>query len=221
MTWLLYFIVPFLLGLAAQAWVKNSYAKWSKVDSGFATGGQVARQILDSNGLSGVSIETVPGQLSDHYDPRSRTVRLSSDNANTNSVAAVSVSAHEVGHAIQHAQGMAFFRFRSTLARPVGLVSQLTFPLLFAGIIFRATNLFALAVVAYALVVLFHLVTLPVEMNASYRARKQLEALGFFANPQVAEGSRNVLTAAAMTYVAAALAAIAQLMYFLALMNNR
>jgi uncharacterized protein len=221
MTWLLYFIVPFLLGLAAQAWVKNSYSKWSKVDSGFASGAQVARQILDTNGLSEISIETVPGQLSDHYDPRSRTVRLSADNANSQSVAAMSVSAHEVGHAIQHAQGMAFFKFRSALAAPVGLVSQLTFPLLLGGIFFKATNLIALAAVAYALVVLFHLVTLPVEMNASYRARKQLEALGFFANPQVAEGSRNVLTAAAMTYVAAALAAIAQLMYFLALLNNR
>ncbi len=221
MNYLYYFVIPLLIGLAAQSWVKRSFSRWSQVDSGFDTGAHVARQILDANGLSSVPIEVVPGQLSDHYDPRDRVIRLSADVANSRSVAAVSVSAHEVGHAIQHAKGMALFRARTALARPVGLVSNLFMPLVFGGFILHATGLVAVGVALYSVAVLFQIVTLPIELNASARARKQLQALGFFANPQVAEGSRNVLTAAAMTYVAGALAAIAQLAYFMALLGNR
>ena len=150
-----------------------------------------------------------PGELSDHYDPRDKSVHLSQAVAQSNSVASIAVAAHEVGHAIQHAKGNAFFQFRTVLAGPVAdRQPALDLPLL-AGILLRQLNLIGLARSCTPLVVLFHLVTLPVEFDASRRAMGQLDALGITSDGTVHAGARNVLSAAAMTYVAAALAALA------------
>jgi Zn-dependent membrane protease YugP len=231
--WLLFFIVPLVFGLWAQHWVKSSFAKWSQVPANSGTGADVAARILAANGLSAgvgsagggrsvVSISITPGQLSDHYDPRDRSLHLSQDVGQATSVASVAVAAHEVGHALQHAKGSAFFSFRSVLARPVAIASQLWYLPLLGGIFLRQTNWIAFALILYALVVLFHVVTLPVELDASRRALKQLDSLGITSDPQVKAGARNVLSAAAMTYVAAALASLAQLAYFaLAFLGNR
>ena len=212
--YLLFVVPPMLLGLAAQAWIKNAFARWSEVSSGPYSGADIARRILAANGLGVMPVTTTPGNLSDHCDPRDRSIHLSAAVANSSSVASISVAAHEVGHAIQHARGMALFRFRSALATPAQLTSNWCMPLLVVGVLARSLNLVVLAIILFSVAVLFQLVTLPVEIDASRRARSQLNALGMFRDPQVAAGSRNVLTAAAMTYVAASLAAVAQLAYF-------
>ncbi len=231
--WLIFFIPPLLLGLWAQHWVKSSFAKWSQVPANSGTGADVAGRILAANGLSAgfggagsghgvVSISITPGMLSDHYDPRDRSLHLSQDVGQATSVASVAVAAHEVGHALQHAKGSAFFQFRTALARPVAIASQLWYLPLLAGVFLQQASWIGVAQVLYALVVLFHLVTLPVELDASRRALVQLDNLGVTADPQVKAGARNVLTAAAMTYVAAALASLSQLAYFaLAFLGNR
>ena len=220
--WLIFVIPPLLLGLWAQHWVKSSFAKWSQVPAGNVSGAEVARRILANNGLSDIPVSVTPGELSDHYDPRDRSVHLSQAVAQSNSVASVAVAAHEVGHAIQHAKSNAFFQFRTVLARPVGIASQLWYLPLLAGIFLQQLNLIGLALILYALVVLFHVVTLPVELDASRRAMSQLDELGITADGTIHAGARNVLSAAAMTYVAAALASLAQLAYFaLAFLGNR
>jgi Zn-dependent membrane protease YugP len=231
--WLIFFIPPLLLGLWAQHWVKSAFAKWSQVPAHSGTGADVAARILAANGLSAgvgsaaggrgvVSIAITPGTLSDHYDPRDRSLHLSQDVGQATSVAAVAVAAHEVGHALQHAKGSAFFQFRSALAPAVGLASQLWYLPLLAGIFLQQMSWIGVALILYAVVVLFHLVTLPVELDASRRALVQLDNLGITADPQVKSGARRVLSAAAMTYVAAALASLAQLAYFaLAFLGNR
>ena len=207
--------LPFMaLGLLAQRWVKRSFARWSQVDAGGPTGEQVARQILAANGLGSMAVEVTPGELSDHYDPRTRVIRLSAAVASSRSVASVAVAAHECGHAIQHARGMAAFRFRGVLAGPVGLASNYWMILLMAGFFLHSLGMIKLAIGLYAVAVLFHIVTLPVEFDASRRAMGQLRTLGLAGGSTVLAGSRNVLTAAAMTYVVGALAAIAQLLYF-------
>jgi Zn-dependent membrane protease YugP len=213
--YLVFFIPPLLLGLAAQWWVKSSFAKWSAVEAGRHTGADVARIILNANGLDSIPISVTPGELSDHYDPRDRSIHLSEAVARSASVSATSVAAHECGHAIQHARANVFFQVRSALARPVGFASGLFMPLLLIGFVANALGLVLAAIALYSVAVLFHIVTLPVELDASRRARRQLADLGFFENPVVAKGSRQVLTAAAMTYIAGALAAIAQLIYFI------
>jgi uncharacterized protein len=233
MYWLLLFIIPLVLGLWAQHRVKSSFAKWSQVPANSGTGADVAARILAANGLSAgfagagggrgvVSISITPGSLSDHYDPRDRSLHLSQDVGQATSVAAVAVAAHEVGHALQHAKGSAFFQFRTVLARPVGIASQLWYLPLLAGIFLQQLSWIGVALILYSLVVLFHVVTLPVELDASRRALVQLDNLGITSDPQVKSGARNVLTAAAMTYVAAALASLAQLAYFaMAFLGNR
>ncbi len=213
--YLLFIIPPLLLGLWAQHWVKSSFAKWSEVSAGAVSGADVASRILAANGLQSIPVSVTPGELSDHYDPRDKSVHLSQAVAQSSSVASIAVAAHEVGHAIQHAKGNAFFKFRTVLAAPVQIASQYWIFLLIGGMLLGQLNLIGLGIAVYALVVLFALVTLPVEFDASRRAMGQLEALGITSNATVHTGARNVLTAAAMTYVAGALAAVSQLLYFL------
>ena len=178
------------------------------------TGAQVARAILDSNGLQQLPVNQSPGgPLSDHYDPKKRGVFLSSAVYGESSIAATAVGAHEVGHAIQHATGDAFMRFRSAMFPAVALSSSIWIWLLLAGALFQATGLILVALVLYGIAVLFHFVTLPVEFDASRRALVQLRELNLVSEPERA-GARRVLTAAAMTYVAGALAALTQLLYF-------
>jgi len=212
--YLIYFAILLIVPLWAQSKVKNTYKKYSKMPtSSLMTGEQVARKILDDNGLFDVEIEKVKGVLSDHYDPRSKVVRLSSDNFHGHSMAASAVAAHEVGHAIQDAEEYAFLRFRSALVPVASFGSRISIYILIAGIIFSLSNLILLGIIFMAAAVLFQLVTLPVEFNASSRAMDQLVGTGIIMNNEERE-TKKVLDAAALTYVAAALVAVAELMRF-------
>ncbi len=170
---------------------------------------------MDHNGLPNVPVQPAPGgPLSDHYDPRNRTVNLSQGVYDGRSVASVAIAAHEVGHAIQHEKAYAPFKLRSAMAPAVGFASNAWFFLLLIGIFANLAGLATFAIILFALVVLFQLVTLPVEFDASRRAKKQLSALGLVSAGE-AQGASKVLSAAALTYVAAALVAVTQLVYLL------
>ena len=214
--YLIVMIVGALVSGAAALWVRSSYSKYSKQPSASGlTGAQVARTILDRNNLSNVRVEPVAGQLTDHYDPRSKVVRLSEGNFRNNSIAAVSVAAHECGHAIQDATGYVPMKLRAGLFPIVNFAGQLWFPLFFLGILGFGSFFVQLAVIAFAGVLLFHLVTLPVEINASTRAYGILTRYGMLSRTE-ADGTRRVLTAAAFTYIAAALTSLLTLLYLLA-----
>ncbi len=218
--YLLVMILGALISGAAALWVRSSYKKYSKEASASGlTGAQVARMILDRNGLTNVRVEPVAGQLTDHYDPRSKVVRLSEDNFSKNSIAGVSVAAHEVGHAIQDASGYVPMKLRSGLVPIVNFGSQLWMPLFMMGIFGLGTFFIQLAVIAFAGVLLFHVVTLPVEINASTRAYGLLTRYGILSSRE-AGGTRRVLTAAAFTYIAAALTSLLTLLYLLFLSQN-
>lgn len=200
--------------LWAQSKVKTAYNKYLKVSNSTGmTGAEVARQILDENGLYNVAIREVRGQLSDHYDPRKKVVNLSSDIYHGTSIAGTSVAAHEVGHAIQDAKDYAPLRLRTSLVPLASLGSNLAFPFIIIGAILGATGAMMIGVLFFAMAVLFQIVTLPVEFNASSRAMDQVMALGIIRGNEK-NGAKKVLDAAAMTYVAATLVAILQLLWF-------
>jgi Zn-dependent membrane protease YugP len=209
--YILFAVPPLVLGLAAQAWVKRAFAEGSKVQaSSGLTGAQVSRQMLDSGGLQNVTVEGIGGQLSDHYDPRSKTMRLSAPVGGSNSVAAVAVAAHETGHAFQDARQETGFKLRGALVPATGFASQAWFPIFLIGIFMQATQLALIGVALFAAIVVFQLVTLPVEFGASKKAMAMLSTQGIISQQQVPV-ARKVLTAAALTYVVGALVAIWQL----------
>ena len=209
--YILFAVPPLVLGLAAQAWVKRAFAEGSKVKaSSGLTGAQVSRQMLDSGGLQNVTVEGIAGQLSDHYDPRSKTMRLSAPVGGSNSVAAVAVAAHETGHAFQDARQETGFKLRGALVPATGFASQAWFPIFLIGIFMQATQLALIGVALFAAIVVFQLVTLPVEFGASKKAMAMLSTQGIISQQQVPV-ARKVLTAAALTYVVGALVAIWQL----------
>ncbi len=221
MTFLIAFIVPMVIGFWAQHRVKTTFARNLEVPvANGMSGAQVARRILDANGLNEVPIEETPGSLSDHYDPRSKSVHLSPEVFRGVSIASTSVAAHEVGHAIQHAKSYAFFRFRSAMFPAVQFASNIWMLFLLGGIFFQIAGFIVLAVALYAIAVLFQIVTLPVEFDASSRAKKQLNELGLVVASE-GDGVKSVLKAAAWTYVAGALAAVAMLLYYLSMLSNR
>lgn len=214
-TMLIYFGLLLIIPLWAQSRVKSTYRKYSQIaTSSRMTGAQVARQILDDNGLFDVQIEEVKGVLSDHYDPRKKVVRLSQDNYHGYSMAAAAVAAHEVGHAIQDAENYAFLKFRSALVPLASFGSNSALWIIIIGFIMGAMNLVLLGIVFMAFAVLFQLVTLPVEFNASSRAMDQLVVTGIIQNNEE-RPTKKVLDAAALTYVAAALVAVAELIRFI------
>jgi len=220
-TFLIFFIIPLVLGFWAQHRVKSTFSKNLEVPvANGMTGAQVARRVLDANGLDEVPVEETPGTLSDHYDPRSRSVHLSPEVFRGVSIASTAVGSHEVGHAIQHAKSYTFFKFRSALFPAVQFASNIWFLFLIGGIFLQITGFILAAVVLYGIAVLFQFVTLPVEFDASRRAKQQLHDLGLVASNE-AGGVQATLNAAAWTYVAGALAAVAQLLYFLSLLSNR
>lgn len=215
MGFLLYFAIIILIPLWAQMKVKGAYRKYSQIPaSSGMTGAQVARTILDNNGLYHVRVEETHGILSDHYDPRSKTVRLSSSNYHGASVAGAAVAAHEVGHAIQDAQDYAFLRFRHALVPVANLGSNLSWILIMIGIFAGISGFLLLGIAFMAAAVLFQIVTLPVEFNASSRAMDEIVAAGVIRNDEERE-TRKVLSAAALTYVAAALVAVLELVRLL------
>ena len=210
-----------VIGFWAQHRVKTTFARNLEVPvANGMTGAQVARRILDANGLNEVPVEETPGSLSDHYDPRSKSVHLSPEVFRGVSIASTAVGAHEVGHAMQHAQAYAFFRFRSAMFPAVQFASNIWMLFLIGGIFFAITEFILLAVALYSVAVLFTIVTLPVEFDASSRAKRQLGDLGLVAATEGA-GVKSVLKAAAWTYVAGALAAVAMLLYYLSMLQNR
>lgn len=213
--YLIYFALLLIVPLWAQMKVKSAYKKYSQVPtSSQMTGFEVARQILDENGLFDVTIEEVKGTLTDHYDPRSKTVRLSSDNYHGRSMAASAVAAHEVGHALQDAEEYGFLKFRTSLVPLAQFGSSTAFYIILAGIFFNMMNLLLVGIFFMAFAVLFQLVTLPVEFNASSRAMDQLVGMGIIAHNEERD-TKKVLDAAALTYVAAALVAVAELFRFI------
>lgn len=220
---IVYIAILMLIPLWAQAKVKSAYKKYSQVASSSGmTGAQVARKILNDNGLYDVSVEPVKGKLTDHYDPRAKVVRLSEQNYYGNSVAGAAVAAHEVGHAIQDEEGYAFLRFRHALVPVANFGSNFSFIIILAGILMTQPSLLLAGIVLMSAAVLFQLVTLPVEFNASNRAMEQIVSAGVIRNDEERE-TKKVLNAAALTYVAAALVAVMELVRFILMyvMMNR
>ena len=218
--WIL--IVPsLLLALWAQMMVSSNFKKYSQVYNrrGY-TGADAARMILDSNGLYHVRIERVSGNLTDHYDPKAEVIRLSDSVYGSASVAAVGVAAHEAGHAVQHATGYLPIKIRSAIIPVTQIGAQLSIPLILLGFLFQLKPLVFVGILFYATAALFQLVTLPVEFNASSRAMKVLEQSEMLAGDELA-GAGKVLRAAAMTYVAALLTALAQLLRLILIFGGR
>lgn len=212
--WFAFFIPGVLLSLWAGSRTKSTFRKYSRVASQRGwTGAEAARELIRQRGIEGVRVEETPGFLSDHYDPGARVLRLSPDVYRGHSLAALGVAAHEAGHAIQHAKSYGPLWFRSLVVKPAMIGSNLA-PFIFgAGFLLQSTGLIWVGIIAFSAFVLFTLVTLPVEFDASNRAVAALQETGMIL-PSEAPGTRAVLRAAAMTYVAAALSAILQLVYF-------
>ncbi len=215
-------IVPTMLfAFWAQSKVKSTFNKYSKVRSSRGyTAAQICRQILDSNGLYHVRIERVAGNLTDHFDPTSNVVRLSDSVYNSTSVASIGVAAHEVGHAIQYAVGYVPIRIRAAIIPVTNFGSKLSMPLILLGVLMGAYPLITLGIVLFSLMTVFQLVTLPVELNASGRALRTLEGDNILYGEEVKQ-AKSVLTAAALTYVAALLTAAAQLLRLILLYGRR
>ena len=216
--WLLLAVPGMLLGIWAQVKLMHAYGKYSQVpvDSGM-TGAEAAREILDRAGLHNVPVEEIPGTLSDHYDPTKRALFLSSDNFRGQSVAAVGVAAHESGHALQHQAAYGLFSMRQAIAPAAQFASYAWMGVLLVGWIFARghyATILTVAVAIFGVLTLFQLVTLPVEYDASRRAKEQLFRLGLV-HEHEREGVAKVLDAAALTYVAALVSTIMQLLYFI------
>lgn len=206
-------LIGLVISLLASAMVNSAMRRYGKIgNSTGLTGGEAARRILNNEGLYNVQVECLRQDSGDHYDPKTQTVRLSYSNYHNASVTAVSVAAHECGHAIQHDQEYAFLNFRTALVPVVNIGSRLGVPLIILGVILSWNyTLIQIGIWAFALSLLFQLVTLPVEFNASARAVTKIEQYGLLSSMETS-GSKKVLTAAAMTYVAAAAASALQLL---------
>ena len=211
-----------LLALVATLRVKSTFAAYQNVGvrSGM-TGAEAAAAVARAGGAEGITIERVQGFLSDHYDPRTRTLRLSPDVYDGRSISAIAVGAHEAGHAVQHAHAYAWLNLRSQMVPVASIGSNLWIWIFFAGLFFHAPFLVNAGIALFALIVLLQIVTLPVEIDASRRAKAVLASTGIVSTPEEARGVNKVLSAAAMTYVAGALTAVATLLYYIMLANRR
>lgn len=215
--WTYFLLIPAIIAtLWAQSKVQNTYKRYSRVKSekGY-TGAQIARKILDDNGLNYVGIELAPGKgLSDHFDPRSNVVRLSNGVYYSSSLAAIGIASHEVGHAIQYSEEYAPIKIRNAIIPVTNFGSKAAMPLLLVGLIFSIPEIAFIGVLAYSLAVIFQMITLPVEFNASKRAVGILDEHNYLSQEEL-RGSKKVLSAAAMTYLAAAFVALMQLIRIL------
>lgn len=216
--YMLLVLVSTVIGLAAQGYINSTYRTWSRVPAAGATGADVARRMLDANGCQVVDIKRVNGHLTDHYDPRDNSLHLSSENLTGGSVASVAVACHEAGHAAQKAHGYAMMKVRTALVPVVNFTQSTWMLVLMLGLFMNIAGLTTLAIVFFAFSVVFQLVTLPVEIDASRRAVAYIEQSGM--GEVDVRGAKKVLTAAALTYVAAALTSILQLLYLLARTND-
>ncbi len=220
-TYLCFMLPGMLLVMLASWYVNSAYRKWSQVRtrSGL-TGAEAAQRLIYNGGLSGVQIQGIGGQLTDNYDPRSKVLNLSQGVANSPSVAAVAIAAHELGHAMQDHEGYFPLRFRAALVPMVNIGSWLGWIMILAGLFLRITNLAWLGVLFFSGGAVFALATLPVEFNASARAKRLLAETGIISGEDEQSGVNNVLNAAALTYVAGLAAAILQLLYFVTLVGG-
>ena len=214
----LYFVMlipAMLLALWAQAQVKSAYNKYTQVpNSRGITGLQAAQYLMSAQGLENLNVEGTPGQLSDHYDPRSKTLRLSPAVAQQPSVASVAIVAHELGHALQDKTGYAPLQLRGAIVPAVRLSPMIAYGLFMVGFLFASSQLFNIGIVVFSLTVVFSLITLPVEFNASRRGLQMLESHTILDNTEM-KGAQAVLRAAALTYVAAAVQSLVTLLYLL------
>lgn len=215
-------LIPALLfSLWAQFRVKSTFARYSEMGARRGvTADQVSRALLDRFGLQNVRVERIAGNLTDHYDPSNKVLRLSDATAGNNSIAAIGVAAHEVGHAIQDRDGYAFLRVRNAIVPAVNLGSTLSMPLFIIGLIMGSLNLLNIGILLFCGVLVFHMITLPVEFDASARALRLLSDTGLLAQDEIG-GAKAVLNAAALTYVAALVMTVLQLVRLLALRNSR
>jgi Zn-dependent membrane protease YugP len=222
--YLIFMLPAFILVFLAQWWVNATMRRWGQVrNNSNMSGAEAAKRLLRYGGMGDVSLEGVPGNLSDHYDPQSRTLRLSPAVAQGQSVAALAIAAHEIGHAEQDQQGYVPLRFRAALVPAVNIGSRLGWILILLGLALRSalgTQLAWIGVASFSLGALFSLATLPVELNASARARVLLAQTGLVHSPEEQQGVNQVLTAAAFTYVAALAAAVLQLLYWVSLVGG-
>lgn len=218
--YIIYVLPALALAFLAQINVKGTFSRYSRVANLHNySGADVARKILDQNGLYSVRIERIAGNLSDHYDPRDQVIRLSQDVYDGRSVASIGVAAHETGHAIQHSTAYAPLRFRNAIIPVTNFGSSASIWLLLIGFIFNMRPLVMLGIVLFSLAVVFQLVTLPVEFNASARALKILDSSEILYGDEL-KGAKKVLRAAALTYVAATIVAVAQLLRLLAIFGD-
>lgn len=215
-------IIPaMLLGLFAQLKVSSTFNKFSRVSSSRGlTAADIARRILNSNGLQNVQVTMIGGNLTDHYDPRTNVIRLSQSVYSSTSIASIGVAAHEVGHAIQHAEGYLPIKLRNAIVPIANIGSTLSLPLIFLGVLIDMSGLITVGILAFSLVAVFQLVTLPVEYNASNRALATLEQDRFLTDDELV-GAKKVLSAAALTYVAALIMSLAQLLRYVMLFGKR
>lgn len=217
------FMIPAFIIMGLTSWyVRASYNKWSKIRaSSGLTGAQAAQRLISTGNLYGVSVAGTPGDLSDHYDPRNKTLFLSSGVANSPSVASVAIAAHELGHAMQDSEDYFPMQIRSFLVPVVNIGSNLGWILIMIGLFLRITELAWLGVIVFSGGALFALATLPVEFNASARAKELLYSTGIIQSEEERRGVNQVLNAAALTYVAGLITAILQLLYFVFLVGGR
>lgn len=224
-TYLILVLPAMIFAMIASASVNSTFAKYSKqFSSRGVTGAQAARLVLDQNGLQNIPIEQISGKLTDHYDPRANVIRLSSEVYNGTSTASIGVACHEVGHAIQHATGYTPIKIRSAIVPITNIGSKLAVPLIIVGIACSSLSDFFvwlayIGIIAFSLTVVFQLVTLPTEFNASSRALETIRANNILTNEEL-KGSRKVLSAAAMTYVAALAVAVGQLLRLLIIVSG-
>jgi Zn-dependent membrane protease YugP len=219
--YLLYMAPAFLLMLAAQWYVKSTYRKWGKIPnhSGIS-GAEAAQRLIIRGGLEGIKIQQTSGQLTDHFDPRNKELSLSSGVYQGSSVSSLAITAHELGHAQQDQEGYFPLRFRSMLVPAVNIGSTLGWILIMVGLVLNLINIAWLGVIAFSGGTLFALATLPVEMNASARAKELLHISGILASPEEARGVNQVLNAAALTYVASLFTAVMQLLYWVSIVSR-
>jgi Zn-dependent membrane protease YugP len=221
-SYFIYMLPAFILMIAAQWYVNSSYRKWSRVrNQQNITGAQAVEKLIRTARLYDVQVERVRGNLTDHYDPRKKVLRLSSTVADNPSVASLAIAAHELGHAMQDQEDYLPLRFRAALVPMVNIGSYLGWIFIFAGLIFNWLNLAWIGVAFFAGGVVFALATLPVELNASSRAMQMLTTSGLIMTGKETRGVRTVLNAAALTYVAALIQAVMQLLYYVSLLTGR
>jgi Zn-dependent membrane protease YugP len=219
----LFYMIPAFILMAMTSWyVKSAYKKWSQVRarSGL-TGAQATQRLIAAGGLYDVRVEGIAGDMTDHYDPRNKVLRLSQGVANVPSVAALAIAAHELGHAMQDAENYFPLRLRATLVPAVNIGSNLGWILILLGLFLGFTQLAWVGVIAFSAGTVFALATLPVEFDASARAKRLLADSGIISGPDEMNGVNNVLNAAALTYVAGLVTAVLQLLYYVSLVSGR